>query len=45
MNTNAINKREQKLVRQAKREVIVNIVSGVMLIGTFLTGFGYMMIR
>lgn len=40
-----LTKREQRLVRQAKREVIVNIVSGVLLIGTFLTGFGYMMIR
>lgn len=40
-----MTKREQKLVRQAKREVIVNIVSAVLLIGTFLTGFGYMMIR
>lgn len=40
-----MTKREQRLIRQAKREVIVNIVSGALLIGTYLAGFAYMMMR
>lgn len=40
-----LTKREQRLVRQAKREVIVNIISGALLICTYVAGFGYMFIR
>ena len=40
-----MTKREQRLVRQAKREVIVNIISGALLIGTYLAGFAVMMMR
>lgn len=40
-----MTKREQRLVRQAQIRLIGNLISGALLIGTFLVGFGYMMIR
>lgn len=40
-----LTKKEQILVRQAKREVIVNIVSGALLIGTYLVGITYMFMK
>lgn len=40
-----LTKREQKLVRQAQIRLIGNLISGALLIGIYLAGFGYMMIR
>lgn len=40
-----MTKREQRLIRQAQIRLIGNLISGALLIGTFLTGFGYMMVR
>lgn len=40
-----LTKREQRLIRQAKREVIRDLVAGALLIGTYLAGFAIMMMR
>lgn len=40
-----MTKREQRLVRQAQIRLIGNLISGALLIGTYLAGFAVMMMR
>lgn len=40
-----LTKKEQRLVRQAKRELIKNFAAGVLLIGSYLAGITYMFMK